>query len=124
MYERLTVKGKKPTFVTLIITQIVSGIWHGLFAGYALFFVSVAFAIQASKVLFRWAAFVSPTRVRAAFASSVEEAGGARRFVIQAFDLLVRLSDPGSLLLTAHSLTGFFVSQRQVCHPGLQDVPG
>ena len=86
MYERLTVKGRKPTFVTLIITQIVSGIWHGLFAGYALFFVNVAFAIQASKVLFRWAAVATAAMCHtAAFASSVEAVGDSLRFVVQVF---------------------------------------
>lgn len=34
VYERLTPAGKRPTFATLAITQLVSGIWHGLFPGY------------------------------------------------------------------------------------------
>ena len=54
MYERLTVRGKPPTFFTLIVTQLVSGIWHGLFPGYVLFFISSALMFQSSKVLYRY----------------------------------------------------------------------
>ena len=54
VYERLTVKGKPPTFFTLIVTQLVSGIWHGLFPGYVLFFISSALMFQSSKVLYRY----------------------------------------------------------------------
>lgn len=50
MYERLTPKGKKATFKTLLVTQLVSGIWHGLFAGYALFFATSAFMFESAKV--------------------------------------------------------------------------
>jgi lysophospholipid acyltransferase len=38
VYERLTLPGKKPTFVTLMVTQLVSGVWHGLYPGYIMFF--------------------------------------------------------------------------------------
>lgn len=54
MYERLTPKGKGPSFFTLIVTQLVSGIWHGLFPGYVLFFVSSALMFQSSKVIYRY----------------------------------------------------------------------
>ncbi len=54
VYERLTPKGKPPTFFTLIVTQLVSGIWHGLFPGYVLFFISSALMFQSSKVLYRY----------------------------------------------------------------------
>lgn len=54
VYERLTPKGKKATFKTLLMTQLVSGIWHGLFAGYALFFASSAFLFESSKVIYRY----------------------------------------------------------------------
>jgi hypothetical protein len=53
VYERLTPPGKRPTFRTVVATQTVSGIWHGLFPGYWLFFVSTAFMLEASKVLYR-----------------------------------------------------------------------
>ena len=42
VYDRLTPKGKKPLLSTLIITQLTSGLWHGIFPGYALFFLSCA----------------------------------------------------------------------------------
>ncbi|BDA41335.1 Lysophospholipid acyltransferase 2 [Coccomyxa sp. Obi] len=54
VYERLTPKGKKATFKTLLLTQLVSGIWHGLFAGYALFFASSAFLFESAKVIYRY----------------------------------------------------------------------
>jgi len=50
VYERLTAPGKKPSLVTLVITQAVSGLWHGVFAGYALMFISCAFFFHSSKV--------------------------------------------------------------------------
>lgn len=54
VYNRLTPKGKGPRFYNLIVTQLVSGIWHGLFPGYVLFFVSSALMFQSSKVLYRY----------------------------------------------------------------------
>lgn len=33
VYERLTPPGGKPTFFTLVATQLVSGLWHGLYPG-------------------------------------------------------------------------------------------
>ena len=54
VYERLTPKGKPPTFFTLVVTQLVSGVWHGLFPGYVLFFISSALMFQSSKVLYRY----------------------------------------------------------------------
>ena len=50
VYERLTPKGKKPSFKTLLATQLVAGVWHGLFPGYALFFASSAFLFESGKV--------------------------------------------------------------------------
>lgn len=35
VYERLTPPNGKPTFFTLVATQIVSGLWHGLYPGAA-----------------------------------------------------------------------------------------
>ena len=49
VYERLTRKGRKASFQTLLTTQIVSGIWHGLFAGYAMFFINSAFMFESGK---------------------------------------------------------------------------
>ena len=60
MYERLTPKDRKPPFYVILITQTVSGVWHGLFPGYGLFFVSTAFAIEASKVVYRYERAYAP----------------------------------------------------------------
>jgi len=54
VYDRTTLKGKKPGFAQLLVTQVVSGVWHGLYAGYWLFFVSSAVFVQGSKNVFRW----------------------------------------------------------------------
>ena len=37
VYERLT-PNQKPTFKNLMVTQLVSGVWHGLYPGYIMFF--------------------------------------------------------------------------------------
>ena len=54
VYDRTTPKGKRGGFKQLLVTQVVSGVWHGLYAGYWLFFVSSAVFVHASKVIFRW----------------------------------------------------------------------
>jgi lysophospholipid acyltransferase len=53
VYERITPKGSKPTFWSMIVTQTVSGAWHGLYPGYLLFFGTSAFFLQAGKVIYR-----------------------------------------------------------------------
>jgi lysophospholipid acyltransferase len=50
VYERLTLPGKKPTFVTLMVTQLVSGVWHGLYPGYIMFFAGRCCAAAAAAV--------------------------------------------------------------------------
>ena len=45
--------GKRPTFAHMLITQLVSGVWHGLFPGYWLFFATSALMFDASKVIYR-----------------------------------------------------------------------
>jgi len=47
-------------FVALLATQTVSGLWHGIFAGYWCFFVSSAFMLHASKVVFRYQRALAP----------------------------------------------------------------
>lgn len=54
VYERLTPVGKRPTFGTLVTTQLVSGVWHGLFPGYWLFFATTAIMFEAGKTLYRY----------------------------------------------------------------------
>lgn len=53
VYERLTPAGKRPGFRTLVATQLVSGVWHGLFPGYWLFFATSAVMFEAGKTLYR-----------------------------------------------------------------------
>lgn len=53
VYDRAQPYGKKPGFYALLVTQTVSGVWHGLYAGYWLFFVHSAFMIQGSRFLFK-----------------------------------------------------------------------
>jgi hypothetical protein len=53
VYDRAQPYGKKPGFYALLVTQTVSGVWHGLYAGYWLFFVHSAFMFQGSRFLFK-----------------------------------------------------------------------
>lgn len=53
VYDRLTPPGRKPTVMTLMGTQLVSGVWHGLFPGYWAFFATSAVFLEASKVIYR-----------------------------------------------------------------------
>lgn len=62
VYDRLTPKGKKASLLTLVITQTISGLWHGVFPGYGLFFVSSAFFFESSKVIYRYERNWSPAR--------------------------------------------------------------
>ncbi|KAK9819931.1 hypothetical protein WJX72_004021 [[Myrmecia] bisecta] len=54
VYERLTPRGKKAPFSVMLVTQLVSGVWHGVFAGYGLFFVSSAFMFESAKIIYRY----------------------------------------------------------------------
>lgn len=54
VYERMTAVGGKPSFVNMLVTQLVSGVWHGLLPGYWLFFGTSAFIFQASRVIYRY----------------------------------------------------------------------
>ncbi len=61
VYERLPPGRRgRPGFAALLATQLVSGVWHGIFAGYWLFFASTAFAFEASKALFRYERALCP----------------------------------------------------------------
>ncbi len=53
VYERLT-KGGKGAFKHLMATQVVSGVWHGLFPGYAMFFFNSAFMFETGKIIYRY----------------------------------------------------------------------
>ncbi|KAH7445735.1 hypothetical protein KP509_01G022300 [Ceratopteris richardii] len=54
VYERVSRKGRKAGFFELLATQIVSAVWHGLYAGYILFFINSALMIAGSRVIYRW----------------------------------------------------------------------
>lgn len=54
VYERLVRPGAKPGYFQVLVTQLVSGIWHGLFPGYLFFFTSSSLLFEAAKVVFRW----------------------------------------------------------------------
>eukprot|EP00878_Enallax_costatus_P006664 GHUV01006985.1.p1 GENE.GHUV01006985.1~~GHUV01006985.1.p1 ORF type:complete len:343 (+),score=42.23 GHUV01006985.1:519-1547(+) len=61
VYERLTPPGRKPTFMTLMVTQLVSGVWHGLYPGYIMFFAGSAIFFAHSTVIYNWEkAFMPP----------------------------------------------------------------
>lgn len=56
VYERLAPPERRALvspFVALLVTQLLSGVWHGLFAGYFLFFATSIFMLQASKEMHR-----------------------------------------------------------------------
>ncbi|XP_006857893.2 lysophospholipid acyltransferase 1 [Amborella trichopoda] len=80
VYERLIQKGKKPGFLQLLATQTVSAVWHGLYAGYIIFFVHSALLIAGSKVIYRW---------QQAFPPKMAMVGKAMAFLNFAYTLLV-----------------------------------
>ena len=47
-------KNRKPGLVELLLTQLVSGIWHGLSAGYWMFFSSTALIIYCARKTYKW----------------------------------------------------------------------
>lgn len=64
VYVRLTPKGKKPPFRALLLTQLVSGVWHGLFPGYAMFFAGSAFMFESAKIIYRYEGSVGHAGLR------------------------------------------------------------
>ena len=62
VYERLTPKGGRAPFYAMLITQTVSAVWHGLFPGYGIFFITSAFMFEASKVVFRYERAFAPSK--------------------------------------------------------------
>lgn len=53
VYERIAPRGRKPGFQSLLFTQLVSAVWHGLYAGYMLFFAGTAVWIYFSQILYK-----------------------------------------------------------------------
>jgi len=61
VYERLSPKGGRAPFHVMLVTQTVSAVWHGLFPGYGLFFITSAFMFEASKAIFRYERAYAPS---------------------------------------------------------------
>jgi lysophospholipid acyltransferase len=60
-YERLLAPPLcAPGFLALLITQAVSGVWHGVYAGYGLFFTGSTFMLHAAKTLYRYQRVLPP----------------------------------------------------------------
>jgi len=59
VYERLT-RGGRGGLRTMLATQAVAGVWHGVFPGYAMFFASSAFMFEAAKALYRYERYAWP----------------------------------------------------------------
>jgi len=55
-------KNRKAGFVELVLTQLVSGIWHGLYAGYWMFFSSSALIIYCARKTYKWQREYMPER--------------------------------------------------------------
>ncbi|GIL46653.1 hypothetical protein Vafri_3591 [Volvox africanus] len=58
VYERVTPRNRKPGFQSLLFTQLVSAVWHGLYAGYVMFFVGTAIWIYFSQILYKTEAYM------------------------------------------------------------------
>ena len=60
-YERLLQRpAALPPFAAMLLTQLTSGVWHGVHAGYALFFFGTGLMFQASKVIYRYQRAIPP----------------------------------------------------------------
>ncbi|GFR42985.1 hypothetical protein Agub_g3984 [Astrephomene gubernaculifera] len=53
VYERIAPRNRRPGFQSLLFTQLVSAVWHGLYPGYLMFFVGTALWIYFSQVLYK-----------------------------------------------------------------------
>eukprot|EP01025_Chloroclados_australasicus_P031139 TRINITY_DN3141_c0_g1_i2.p1 TRINITY_DN3141_c0_g1~~TRINITY_DN3141_c0_g1_i2.p1 ORF type:complete len:490 (+),score=42.82 TRINITY_DN3141_c0_g1_i2:298-1767(+) len=90
VYERQT----GTPFMNMMVTQIVSGVWHGLFPGQIMFFCFSAILFQASKVIYRfekallpgWAAQSIPWTVLKIIFTSWALNSTATSFVMVGFD--------------------------------------
>ncbi|GLC46847.1 hypothetical protein PLESTB_001540800 [Pleodorina starrii] len=58
VYERVTPRNRRPGFQSLLFTQLVSAVWHGLYAGYMMFFFGTAVWIYFSQILYKTEAYM------------------------------------------------------------------
>ncbi|KAG2426844.1 hypothetical protein HYH02_014697 [Chlamydomonas schloesseri] len=59
VYERVAPKPpRKPGFQSLLFTQLISAVWHGLYPGYMLFFTGTAVWIYFSQIVFKAEAYM------------------------------------------------------------------
>ncbi len=49
VYDRLVGPGGRPGFVHVLITQLVTAFWHGVYPGYVIFFIGTAFYLQVRR---------------------------------------------------------------------------
>jgi len=52
VYERL-VGGGRPGFAHILVTQLVTAFWHGVYPGYFIFFISTVFYLQSARTIYR-----------------------------------------------------------------------
>ncbi|KDD76279.1 membrane-bound O-acyltransferase [Helicosporidium sp. ATCC 50920] len=109
VYERATPAGDRPGLWTLVLTQTVSGVWHGLFPGYWGFFLTSALMIEMSKVLYRyeqgWSSRLRdgmPWRILQALISSYVLNYSAMAFAVLRWDAMWRVWR--ELAFTGHAI--------------------
>ncbi|KAG2485077.1 hypothetical protein HYH03_016174 [Edaphochlamys debaryana] len=62
VYERVAPRKGRPGFQSLLFTQLISAVWHGLYPGYVSFFVGTAVWIYFSQILYKAEGYM-PTAV-------------------------------------------------------------
>eukprot|EP00873_Tetraselmis_striata_P000705 jgi/Tetstr1/420969/TSEL_012029.t1 len=88
VYDRLTPIGTKPGFAALMLTQLVSGVWHGLFPGYIMFFSGTALLVQTSREIYRYQRHMKGAAHRAVVAAHTLLTSICLNFLASAFQLL------------------------------------
>ncbi|KAG1668571.1 hypothetical protein FOA52_007305 [Chlamydomonas sp. UWO 241] len=53
VYERIVGPAGRPGFVHILITQLVTAFWHGVYPGYIIFFIGTVFYLQAARTIYR-----------------------------------------------------------------------
>lgn len=63
VYERLAGPGGKAGFVHVLMTQLVTALWHGVYPGYFIFFVGTVFYLQSASTIYRAERLLLPERL-------------------------------------------------------------